>query len=444
MDKPFSPPIFRPRRSDDWHEYRETIEQLYRNDQLKLRDVKRIMERDYKFYASEKQYKDRLAAWHVRKNIKAKEVHIMLRKQQKRAAQGKQTAFRVNGQNVDPKRIARFVRRYGTSWDTNRKEAETEPQSPEPQTPSDMTCYTPEPAEESSATTPISPLPEMHSPRDMPPFPLGSYGNSSSDSRVSVTPNDIDARYLSLDPNHLESLPDLIIDDDPAMPLTMPRHGHSHAPSHTPSHGHGASHGHGHSQSHPQSHSQSHTPAHGFYHHNVAGIASNPLGVGNHISHGSHGSHISHGSHGSHGSHASHASHASGHGHLPLSLPHPHSSNNHSHSLLHQPSHHQHQQHPHQQQQHQHHPVPAPLNLSLPAVSSPPPVNGSASASASAPRDLEDAPSEVDVHPPDWNTIESFQNRLEGLDYTLTQTMSKWAREGDPNQEMPHHEGLGM
>lgn len=44
--------VFRPRRSDDWHEYREIIEQLYRNDQLKLRDVKRIMERDYQFYAS--------------------------------------------------------------------------------------------------------------------------------------------------------------------------------------------------------------------------------------------------------------------------------------------------------------------------------------------------------------------------------------------------------
>jgi hypothetical protein len=81
----------------------------------------------------EKQYKDRLAAWRVRKNIKAKEVHLMLRKQQKRAAQGKQTAFRVNGQNVDSKRIARFVRRYGTSWNTNRdKKPETEPQSPEP------------------------------------------------------------------------------------------------------------------------------------------------------------------------------------------------------------------------------------------------------------------------------------------------------------------------
>lgn len=51
--QPISPPsVFRPRRSDDWHEYREIIEQLYRNDQLKLRDVKRIMERDYKFFAS--------------------------------------------------------------------------------------------------------------------------------------------------------------------------------------------------------------------------------------------------------------------------------------------------------------------------------------------------------------------------------------------------------
>jgi hypothetical protein len=51
--QPLSPQnVFRPRRSDDWHEYREIIEQLYRNDQLKLRDVKRIMERDYKFFAS--------------------------------------------------------------------------------------------------------------------------------------------------------------------------------------------------------------------------------------------------------------------------------------------------------------------------------------------------------------------------------------------------------
>lgn len=44
--------VFRPRRSEDWQEYRAIIEQLYRSDQLKLKDVKRIMERDYNFVAS--------------------------------------------------------------------------------------------------------------------------------------------------------------------------------------------------------------------------------------------------------------------------------------------------------------------------------------------------------------------------------------------------------
>ncbi|KAL2870050.1 Clr5 domain-containing protein [Aspergillus lucknowensis] len=159
---PAAPPsVFRPRRSEDWNKYRTIIESLYRDDQLKLRDVKRIMEREHKFVASEKQYKDRLAAWNIRKNIKAKEVNIMIRKQQKRAARGKQTVFRVAGQKVDTKRIARFVRRYGTNWDSNEaRPVEPQRESPEPATPSDMSYYTPEPDER--ATT-LSPLPEPHS-----------------------------------------------------------------------------------------------------------------------------------------------------------------------------------------------------------------------------------------------------------------------------------------
>lgn len=44
--------VFRPRKSEDWNEYRTAIENLYRDNQLKLRDVKRIMERDYNFVAS--------------------------------------------------------------------------------------------------------------------------------------------------------------------------------------------------------------------------------------------------------------------------------------------------------------------------------------------------------------------------------------------------------
>ncbi|GLA00713.1 hypothetical protein AnigIFM60653_010097 [Aspergillus niger] len=122
--------VFRPRKSEDWNEYRTAIENLYRDNQLKLRDVKRIMERDYNFVASEKQYKDRLAAWHVRKNIKAKEVHVMIRKQQKRAARGKQTGFRVAGQEVDSKRISRFVRRYGSNMEANNAR-EDPPHSPQ-------------------------------------------------------------------------------------------------------------------------------------------------------------------------------------------------------------------------------------------------------------------------------------------------------------------------
>ncbi|CDM33006.1 hypothetical protein DTO013E5_5789 [Penicillium roqueforti] len=364
---PQSPNVFRPRRSDDWHEYREIIEQLYRNDQLKLRDVKRIMERDYKFFASEKQYKDRLAAWHVRKNIKAKEVHLMLRKQQKRAAQGKQTAFRVNGQNVDPKRIARFVRRYGTTWDTNRGKDQKAESSPEPQTPSDMTCYTPEPTDEHSATTPISP-PDMQSPtREMPSYPLGSYGKSTAVPVSVSVPHDIDGRYLALDPNHLESLPDLELEESPTMPLSM----HPNQPRQI------------------QSYHQS---------------------IGNHLAHGA-GSH-------SHGAHSPHPVHVhSPHGHSPLPAHAVHSSHGQSAHSGHR-SHSVHNAHTHTSHPHAR---PGP-----------------------APRDLEDAPGEADTHPPDWNTVESFQTRLQDLDFTLTQSMSKWARDHDPNHEPPHHEGLGM
>ncbi|GMF77657.1 unnamed protein product [Aspergillus oryzae] len=126
----------------------------------------------------------------------------MIRKQQKRAARGKQTGFRVAGQEVDSKRIARFVRRYGTNWD-NKGRAESQSQSPpqlqlqsqpetqpqthrsspepgrsllrdqisvasavytEPDTPSDMSCYTPEPDARDRSST-LSPLPETMSPR---------------------------------------------------------------------------------------------------------------------------------------------------------------------------------------------------------------------------------------------------------------------------------------
>ncbi|CAG8127729.1 unnamed protein product [Penicillium nalgiovense] len=231
---PQSPNDFRTGRSGDWHKPRDIIEQLYRNDQLRLRDVKRIMERDYELFASN---------------------------------------------------------------------------------PSDMTCYTPDPTDEHSVTMPISPPPDMpSSTREMPAYPLGSYGKSTAVAVIASVPDDIDGRYFTLGPNHLENLPDLELEEGPARRCLC-----------------------------TQSSS-----------HNV---------------HSSHGPHCVHSARNSHT--------ASGH--------------------------------------------PRP-----------------------APRDLEDVCSEANTRPPDWDTAESFQTRLQGLDFTLTQSMSKWARGQTPSHESPHNEGLGM
>ncbi|KAL4798283.1 hypothetical protein BDV19DRAFT_31588 [Aspergillus venezuelensis] len=240
--------IFKPRRSNDWDRFRGSIEQLYRNDQLKLKDVKRIMEQDHGFVASsvfpffsfpccpsfpqyrlfatsqsyhlpsrlgspEKQYKDRLAGWGVRKNIKAKEINIMIRKQEKRAARGKQTIFRVAGQQVDRKRITRFERRNGRKVDSNDSRAVKPPQeSPEPSTPSDMSYYTP-PPDERLAT--LSPHPENHHPLSFDP-PDAIPGSELDDTRTRTithspvtltnhTPkNSIDEVYSIDEPGALE------------------------------------------------------------------------------------------------------------------------------------------------------------------------------------------------------------------------------------------------
>ncbi|KAL4957864.1 Clr5 domain-containing protein [Aspergillus filifer] len=204
--------IFKPRRSNDWDRFRGSIEQLYRNDQLKLKDVKRIMEQDHGFVASEKQYKDRLAGWGVRKNIKAKEINIMIRKQEKRAARGKQTIFRVAGQQVDRKRITRFERRNGRKVDSNDSRAVKPPQeSPEPSTPSDMSYYTP-PPDERLAT--LSPHPENHHPLSFDPpdaipgSELDTRTRPITHSPVSLTnhtpKNSIDEIYSIDEPGALE------------------------------------------------------------------------------------------------------------------------------------------------------------------------------------------------------------------------------------------------
>ncbi|KAF7157067.1 hypothetical protein CNMCM5623_001055 [Aspergillus felis] len=110
----------------------------------------------------------------------------MIRKQQKRAARGKQTAFRVGGQEVDSKRIARFVRRYGASWDNTRNESHRT--SPEPDTPSDMSCYTPEPDDRSAALSPLPESQSMHHENKFDPLQSPELDDNQSLSAATLSP----------------------------------------------------------------------------------------------------------------------------------------------------------------------------------------------------------------------------------------------------------------
>lgn len=105
------------------------------------------------------------------------------------------------------------------------------------------------------------------------------------------------------------------------------------------------------------------------------------------------------------------------------------------HSIIHSTSH----QHPitlspvHQPVHHQpvHHPV----------VTSVPPAPAT---HAPAQNSDIDAPGELETHSDDWNRLDTFQTRLEGLHVRLERSMSKWAQAQDPNAEISHHEGLGL
>jgi len=86
-------------------------------------------------------------------------------------------------------------------------------------------------------------------------------------------------------------------------------------------------------------------------------------------------------------------------------------------------------------QNHDHH-LPAPPALALP---------GSSQHQHSHPHraGMNGAP-DIFTHSGTYASLDAFQNRLGELQNTLNESMAKWAREQDPNQEIPHHEGLGL
>ncbi|TDZ32366.1 hypothetical protein C8035_v012476 [Colletotrichum spinosum] len=101
-----------------WGRMRATITRLYQDEGRPLKEVKKIMERDYHFYATQRMFKTRVVRWGLDKKLKEAEVIHMLNVKRQRLAAGKDSIFTVRGQNVD--------------WDRHTREL-------------DVTCRTPSP-----------------------------------------------------------------------------------------------------------------------------------------------------------------------------------------------------------------------------------------------------------------------------------------------------------
>ncbi|TGO60804.1 hypothetical protein BELL_1186g00020 [Botrytis elliptica] len=119
MVKPMLPPSKatarpapREHSAEEWERQRINFTQLYTTEDKPLKEVMKIMENEYGFRATPRQYKRRIEQWKLDKNIKENDMRVILRKDLKRKREGKNSEFRISGREIDPKKIQRFAQRY--------------------------------------------------------------------------------------------------------------------------------------------------------------------------------------------------------------------------------------------------------------------------------------------------------------------------------------------
>ncbi|KAH8897977.1 hypothetical protein GQ53DRAFT_818227 [Thozetella sp. PMI_491] len=192
QDHPATPPL-----SDEaWDEKRGLLEQLYLVEDRDLKDIIEIMKGDG-FLATRKQYLRHFKRWHIEKNIKTHEYRAMVRIQNRRLAEGKQTEFRVRKRPVPRDKISRFLRKYN-----DRLSRDDSPYADEPTTPPDIEYSSP----------PLSPATLPHTsaavgkgshpvlPPNMAPF--GQFCSAKQPSTRAVFPQkDISSLSLGLNLN---------------------------------------------------------------------------------------------------------------------------------------------------------------------------------------------------------------------------------------------------
>ncbi|KAF8248486.1 hypothetical protein K440DRAFT_493231, partial [Wilcoxina mikolae CBS 423.85] len=99
--------------SEVWEIHKETIRKLYLTEGRKLQDVSLIMDRDYNFKATQQQYKKKLKVWKFEKSLPQQKMIPMLRKQDLRLAEGKQTVFLFHRAPVSNEKLERSRKRFG-------------------------------------------------------------------------------------------------------------------------------------------------------------------------------------------------------------------------------------------------------------------------------------------------------------------------------------------
>ncbi|KAH7346816.1 hypothetical protein BKA65DRAFT_537407 [Rhexocercosporidium sp. MPI-PUGE-AT-0058] len=119
-----------------WEYRRQQITRLYRDENMKLREVMAIM-RDQGFIATERMYKDRMKKWGVTKNIKEHEAVAVLQIKSGRDAEGKKTLIGKNEQVMELERFIRHAKRKGLQIEGQ----------PPASIPSYISCRTPPPEE---------------------------------------------------------------------------------------------------------------------------------------------------------------------------------------------------------------------------------------------------------------------------------------------------------
>ncbi|KAL1628555.1 hypothetical protein SLS56_005787 [Neofusicoccum ribis] len=99
----------------EWESHKETIRRLYLEEDKTRCEVMRAMENKFDFRAEAGKYERQFRKWNFRKNLNEKEWRAVVRRINKRKAQGKESQLRIDGILVTAKKLKKATARYQDS-----------------------------------------------------------------------------------------------------------------------------------------------------------------------------------------------------------------------------------------------------------------------------------------------------------------------------------------